>query len=65
MKEYTLVAELYDNDGGEWSVTLGYDCKSDDEAVRCARTFARAQAKEQGAKVLAFCAVDAQGICYG
>lgn len=64
MKEYTLVAELTDAEGGEWTADAGILAVDNAAAVRQARIWAQDEAKAQGAKLVAFYAQDAQGVAY-
>ena len=64
MKEYTLVAELTDAEGGEWTADAGILAVDNAAAVRQARIWALDEAKAQGAKLVAFYAQDAQGVAF-
>ena len=64
MKEYTLVAELIDADGGEWTEDVGISAADDASAVRQARIFAKGEAKAQNAKLVAFYALDTLGVAH-
>ena len=64
MKEYTLVAELTDAEGGEWTADAGITATDNASAVRQARIWAKAEAKAQNAKLVAFYAQDTQGVAH-
>lgn len=63
-KEYTLVVELQDSDGGEWIQDWGIIAKSDAEAITEARKFANEMKREHSAKVVAWYALDQQGVVH-
>jgi len=61
-KEYTLVAELLDSDGGEWIDDVGIVANSDDEATARARAWGRECANREGARLVAWYALTTQGV---
>lgn len=61
-KEYTLVAELVDGDGGEWLDDVGIVAKDDAEAVARARAWGRECATREGARLVAWYALNTQGV---
>ena len=64
MKEYTLVAELTDAEGGEWTADAGITATDNASAVRQARIWAKDEAKAQNAKLVSFYAQDTQGVAH-
>lgn len=64
MREFCLVAELRDADGGQWISEAGVEAKNEREAIDLARAWARNEAKAQNAKIVDWYALDTSGVAH-